>query len=1058
MNLSQLSIKRPIFVTCIILLMLVTGYMSLKRLGVDLFPDVTFPVVVVNIPYPGAGPAEIETLVSKVLEDELSSLPGLKSLRSINQEGTSTIVAEFKLEVDIKYAEQQVRDKVGAAKSKLPREVKEAVILRVDPSNQPILTVTFTAPLKPSELFDLADQNLKARLQQVPNVGRVEIIGGRKREIRVELDRQKLNAHKISVTQVAERLNASGQNIPAGKVTTGAKDTVFRTLGEFRSIQEIEQKVVSFFGNEVPIPLSQLGRVNDTLEEEKSRAYMNGAPSLFLVVYKQSGTNTIEVVDQVRAQVRQIEQGLFARIYTDEPQNPSGGALIGAHFLHPPQLTVVTDLSRYIRANVADVKESIVIGIILTIIVVYFFLGNLRSTLITTLALPNCLLGAFLFMGIADFTINMMTLLALSLSVGLLVDDAIVVRENIFRHYEMGKSPAQAALEGTKEVTLAVIATTLTVMAVFGPIAFIQGIVGQFFKEFGLTICFAMAISLFDALTIAPMLSAYLFSGLHSPAKKRSILRRFLTLPVRLFDRFQDLLERGYVLLLRATLRVSWLVLLIGLGIFVFSLFILTKVPATFLPPQDDGEFAIELDLPPGTSLQGMADFALKVDQIVRANREVKNSVLTVGNIQGEVNVASFYVELIPHRQRNLNTSQVKQKVRDQLKEFSHANPKVKDFDAVGGGERPFTLFLMGDDQGELERFSKQVLEKIKNHPSLKDVDLNFRPGKPEIQVQIDDRKAQSLGVSTVLVGAELRAQMEGVTPALFREKGLEYDIRVRLQEGDRDLRSGFLKTYIPNINQTLIQLKEVASLAEKTGPSKIFRLNRGRYVEVSADLNPTGPGMGQALQDLNKLFAGELKPPAGIKPLFRGQAENFQELIGNMLLAAFLGGLFIYLVLASLYESFITPFTIMLVLPLAACGAFFALYLTGQYLDIFSMIGCILLLGVATKNSIILVDYINQQIEAGMSRKEAILLAGKTRLRPILMTSFALIAGMVPVAIGLNEASRQRVSMGISVIGGLISSTLLTLIVIPAAFGYIDRFRLFVLRLFRRGQPAVSD
>ncbi|MFA6236714.1 MAG: efflux RND transporter permease subunit [Bacteriovorax sp.] len=1031
MNLASLAIKRPVFITCIVIVILVVGLLSLKKLPVDLFPNVTFPIVTVTTVYPGAGPEEVETLVSKVYEEELSNVPGLKKLSSQNLENVSVIIAEFSLSTDIKYAEQQIRDKVSAARKKLPTDIDEPVIRKLDPADQPIITIAVQSDLPDGELYQVVDKKIKPLFEQVSQVGLVSIIGGRKREIKVELDRNKLKSHEISASQVASRLKISGQNIPAGKVSSNTQDSVFRTLGEYKTIKEIESTIVNFIGNDIPVTIKDVGSVVDSLEERKGYGYFNGKKAILLSIYKQSGSNTIGVADAVKKKAEKINETL---------KNEK----------NPIQLQVVRDGARQIKANVDDVYETIVFGVILTIVVVYFFLGSGRSTIITGLALPNSLLGAFILLAAAGFTVNIMTLLALSLAVGLLIDDAIVVRENIFRHIEMGEDPINAAIKGTNEVTLAVIATTLTVIAVFGPIAFLDGIVGQFFKEFGLTVCFALAISLFDALTMAPMLSAYFAGNIdkHGPGHVKTKVGFYdHTFGAMLdqFNTFQNWLEEKYVSILKFTLRRPFIILLSAVAIFLVSFVALKTIPKTFLPPQDAGEFLVSVDLKPGTSLEGMNKIATEVEALIRKNKEVKNTVLTVGDINGQPEKASIFVNLVPSKERKgLTTSKFKEVIRGQLKPYAFANPAVKDYDAVGGGQRPFNVNIVGDDMKEIEKYSALLFEKLKHHPALKDVDSTNRPGKPEFQIVPDRSKAEKLGVSTTLMGSELRTMIEGTNAAVFREQGEEYDIRVRLQEDQRDLKKGYAETYVPNINNSLIKLSSMTTPFETTGPANINRQDRGRYIQISADIAPDGPGMGGAIADINRLLKEEIKLPPNMRYQFVGQAENFQELMANMLVAGGLGIMFIYFVLASLYESFVTPLTIMLVLPLAMCGAFYALALTGASLNLFSMIGCIMLLGVATKNSILLVDYANQQVQLGLSLADAIIASGKARLRPILMTSFALIAGMIPLAIGLNEASRQRTAMGIAVIGGLISSTLLTLVVIPAAYTYIEKFRVW--------------
>ncbi len=1056
MNLADLAIKRPIFVTCLVLVSLVAGLMSITRLGVDLFPDVTFPVVTVTIAYPGAGPAEVETLISKPIEDELSTLSGIKKLSSINNEGVATIIAEFVLEADIKDSEQQVRDRLSIVKRLLPTEAKEPVVRRIDPSDQPILELALDADLPPAKLFDLADDKIKPKLEQVEKVGLVTITGGRKREIQIQLDREKLKARELSVTAIAARLEGSGQDIPSGKKSQGEKETIFRTLGQFTSIDDIKKMVVNFFGNDIPVRVEDVGVVSDTLVDEATKSFVNGKKSLFIKAFKQSGSNTIAVVDALKKKIVVINKQL---------ENQPGH----------PKLILVRDGSAWVRANVDDVRESIFLGVLLAVFVVYLFLANGRSTIITGLALPNSLIGAFILMAMAGFTINIMTLLALSLSVGLLIDDAIVVRENIFRHIELGMKPKDAALFGTNEVRLAVIATSLTVIAVFGPLGFLKGVVGQFFKQFGLTICFAMVISLFDALTIAPMLSAY-FAGIthgdSGPKPKPDgffwgtlwvigrvydktlgiVWDRTIGAALRAFARFQDWLEVKYEVVMKFCLKYPLVVLGSSLAVFFLTMSLAKYVPSTFLPAQDAGEFAIGLDLPPGTNLDKMAEVTKKVDEIVRKNPEVAVSAVEVGDEDAGANTAAFYIQLVPAKQRKMNTSQVKQKIRDQLVPYAYANPAVKDYDAVSGGERPFNLDFFGSDQKKLEEFSLKFLARLKKYQGLKDVDVNFRPGKPEFQIRPDKTKAQALGMSTVLIGSELRAQVEGALPAKYREDGLEYDVRVRLQEDQRNLKESFAKTYVPNLNGSLVRLSSVATPFSTEGPSKITRQDRNRMVQISGDISP-GAGLGNIVDDLTKLLNEdpELKIPEAVTFAFVGQAENFKELADNMVFAMGAGVLFIFFVLSSLYESFVTPFTIMLALPLAICGSFVGLYLSHESLNIFSMIGIVMLLGVATKNSILLVDYANQLIQGGMSRSDAIIHAGKTRLRPILMTTMALIAGTIPIAIGLNEASRQRTSMGYAIIGGLVSSTILTLVVVPASFSYIDRFRLWSQGILKR-------
>ena len=1039
MNLANLSIKRPVFISCAFFLMLIVGVLSFQKLGVDLFPNVTFPVIGVTTTYPGAGPLEIETLISKPIEDSLSGLSGIKSLKSINKESISQVIIEFTLETDLQYAEQQVRDRLTTARAKLPEDADEYVIQSFDPADQPILSLSVKADLKPAEMYDLADQTLRPLIEQVKDVGVVQVVGGRKREIQVLLNQDQLTRKQISATQVVNQLGIAGKNVPGGKLESGGKESTIRSMGEFQTLQDISKTLVNFFGNEQPIQVRDIANVNDGLEEEKTRMFINGEPALTLQVYRRSGSNTIAVVKAVKKRVEKIN--------TDY-----------AHQFKDFKLGIVRDDSKPIYANVIDVTESISLGIILTVVVVFLFLGNIRSTIITGVALPNSLLGTFILMAVAGFTINIMTLLAMSLAVGLLIDDAIVVRENIFRHIELGEKPVVAAEKGTREVTLAVVATTMVVISVFGPIAFLKGIVGQFFKEFGLTICFAMLISLLDALTMAPMLSAYFAGNLH--AKPKTFIGRWINSAFALLDRFHTGTENFYERMIHVTLRRPLLTLFSALIIFIASFFALSSVPMTFLPAADVGEFVVKLDLPAGTDLDSMSKLAQSLDEDIRKNKEVRITLVAVGGANGESNEASVYVDMVPYEQRkHMNTSQFREIVRELSKKYAQANPRIMDVGAFGE-EQPFNLNIVGTDLEQISGVAKQILDKIKNHPDLKDVDMSYRAGKPEFRIVPDPARAKLLGINSTIIGQEMRTLVEGTVPAVFRENGKEYDIRVRLQDDQKNIRDRFNLIYVPNINGRMVKLSDVSKPVEIDGPSTINRQDRGRYIQISAGMNPDGKGgLGQVIKDIDTMFkSGEVKLPQGVKYEYWGQAQDFQDLLNNMLVALILAILFIYLVLASLYESFITPFTIMLVLPLAVCGAFYALAIVHSSFDIFSIIGCILLLGIATKNSILLVDYTSHLMKEGMPMNEAIVKAGRTRLRPILMTSIALIAGMLPVAIGLNEASRQRTSMGISIIGGLISSTFLSLLVVPASYAYMERFRAWISRVFNKVSTTKLD
>jgi HAE1 family hydrophobic/amphiphilic exporter-1 len=1055
MNLARLSIKRPTFITAIIVVILIVGTIFMQRLPVDMFPDVNFPFVGVTTVYPGAGPREMETLVSKLIEEQISSISGLKNVTSISQDGLSIVYGEFSLETDPKYAEQQVKDKITLIRNQLPKDIEEPVVRRYDPADSPVMQITLSANLPPAKLYDLADNTVRTGFEQVPNVSKVNIIGGSKREIHVDLDRYKLKDYESSVTMVASHIGANSQNIPIGKVARTANELSFRSLGEFRAIRQIQDVVVSFFGNDIPVSISNVGTVSDGLEEEKTRGYFNGSAALILEVYKQSGSNTVEVSDNLLKRIGKLNAAI---------SNADG----------KPHLQMVRDNARPIRVNLTDVKQTILEGILLAILVVYLFLGNIRSTFITVIALPNSLIGAFIFMGLAGFSVNMMTLMALSLAVGLLIDDAIVVRENIFRHMEEGMPAKEAAQKGTDEVALAVVATTMTVIAVFLPVGFLQGMIGQFFKQFGLTIVFAMVISLFDALTTAPMLSAYLIGKVRSkkavadqeqetPAAMPAVrpdsgfLLMALHWPADLFEKFQQLLERIYEKMMRFALNHKILVLCSAFLIFVGSLALVKGIPKTFFPASEFGEFYIKLEAAPGISLGQMDRDTVQIEQMLRSDREVETVLRTVGDENGENNVARLNVKLVPRENRKHTTGQYKEYIREKLKPYETAmHPSINDYSMGGGDEKPFAVLIKGDDLDQLAATAGEVVTKFKTIPGLVDVDTEYRPGKPEFQVKMDPLRLERLGVQSVAAGMELRGMVEGMTPAKYRENGLEYDIRVRLKEDQRDLSAEFDRLYVPNVNMQLVKLRNVADPVQTTGPSKIYRRNRARYVMVGGNLGLKG-AIGDITGQAKKILS-EMKLPAGITYEFVGESEDMVDLFKNIIIALVLSVIFIFLVLASLYESIIVPLTIMIALPLAIVGGLIALFITGNSINMFTMIGFIMLLGLVTKNSILLVDYTQKLLRKGMSHNDALIKAGLTRLRPILMTTFALIAGMLPLALGLSEVGKFRSSMGVAIIGGLISSTLLTLVVIPAVFEYIDTFRRWTRRLLRRPELREID
>jgi HAE1 family hydrophobic/amphiphilic exporter-1 len=1032
MNLATLSIKRPIFITSIVIIMMTLGIFAYRYIGVDMYPDVTEPGLMITTTYPGAAPEEIEALISKPLEDEMSSLAGLKRLTSQNYEGLSFIIAEFNMGTDIKYQVQRTVEIVSKVRSKLPDGVEDPRVEPFSTSSLPVMKLALSGDLPPAVLYDTAYDEIKPMIEQVDNVASVTLIGGTRREIQVELDRQLLNQYGVSALTVADQLKSTGMNMPVGKHESGNSETVFRTVGNFENLRQIENSVVLFSGDVASgVSVKKLGAVRDGVEDEQEIAYIykgsaagssKGSTTrcILLDVYKQSSTNTVQVSDRLLKRIDVVNQKLKGR---------EGN----------PRISLVYDNAKFIRLNLGDVKVTMLIGIILAIVVVYLFLGNIRSTIITGIAIPNSILGAFLLMYVSGFTINILTLLALSLTVGLLVDDAIVVRENIFRKLQSGLDAKRAAEEGTSQVMLAVIATSLTVIAVFLPIGFMKGTIGQYFKQFGLTVVFAMMVSLFDALTVAPFLSAY-FAG--SGEKAKNVV-------VRSFDRLQNLLDRIYGRTINFAVIHPVLTILFAVFVFFSGIFVASKVQSTFMPGTDDAEYQITLKLPEGTSLSGTKGVVQKIEEKIRNIKELDFMAIEIGSSRGESNVATLNVFMVPHGKRVRSADQIRDELRELVKEFENARPSVNAYNMWGGDWKPFILNISSDNLESLNEYASKVVPRLKAISDLTEVEVKGEGGKPEYQIRFDTDRMQSLGVTTAMAGSELRYHVAGGVVGKLHQNGKEYDIRMRLRPDQRNLRAAYNEARVPNMNGRLIPLSAIAAGKEHIGPTQILRQDRARTVQIMANFSVNGSA-GNAMKKAQAILDKDVPLPKGFTYSFWGDAEALQQTVEGILLAFALSIIFIYLILSSLYESFISPVTILLAIPPALSGAFFALFITHEMMNLFSMIGIILLLGLVTKNSILLVDYAVAGVNRGLSRREAIRTAGVRRLRPILMTTFAMIAGTIPVAFGIGGGGKQQASMGIAILGGLIISTLVTLIVVPAVFEYVDRFREFVEHFFR--------
>jgi HAE1 family hydrophobic/amphiphilic exporter-1 len=1027
MFLPNLAIRRPVFIVMQVLAVLILGILSYTRIGIDLMPDVQFPFLGVSTIYPGASAQEMENLVTKPLEEALSSVNGLKNIYSTSGEGFSFVSLEYELDTKIRDADADARQKISEVRSKLPDDAEEPTVLRFDPASSPIMVFVLSGNLPLDSLRELADKKVKTKMEQVKGVASVDLAGGLEREVWVELDYNKLASLKISPQQIINSLALENLNVPGGRINQSKREITLRTVGEFKNIEEIK-KVVVTNREGIPIYLNDIATVRDTLKEQTRIAKLNGKPSVSFIVRKQSGTNTVKVCDALKEAVGKVEKELSSGI----------------------SIEIASDQSKFIKMSVKDTMRTLYLGAFFATLVILIFLGNFRSTIIAALAIPSSILAAFMLMYAFGFTLNMMTLMALSLAVGILIDDAIVVRENIYRHLEEGMDPEEAASFGTSEVGLAVMATTFTLVAVFVPVGYLGGIVGKFFKAFAFTIVFAILYSLWDSFTMAPMLSAKFLTKKENKNPHSESLMKKLFSPI---EKFYQAILQGYKKILNWSLHHKIIVLSSATILFLLSLGLTAFIGKEFMTTVDRDEFRITLETPVGASLSVTEKIVSKIENyLLTSNKDVKIVFSTTGGGQSsfsqaqQSNYAEVYVSLVSKKERKKTTEDTERKVREILKDYPGVTSKVMfvgSFEAES--QQPLELWIKGPDIDILDRLSERVLEITKNIPGVVDADRTVRTGKPELRVIVNRDKASQLGLSTGMIASTLRVFVNGEVATKLRQGEKEIDIRVILSPEQRN--------NLPNISSLelltplgeTVPLKSVAQVMEDTGPTEISRYNRERIAMVTANVVKERP-LGDIIKELNTKLP-KLSVPLGYKIEIKGYAEMMTEMFSNMLLALGLAIFFIYVVLASQFNSFLHPFTIMLALPLAVVGALLAVFLFGFRLNMMTMIGIFLLLGIVNKNSILLIDYTITLRKRGMDRLQALLTAGPIRFRPIVMTSAAMIMGMLPIALGIGEAASFRQVMGVTVIGGLITSTLLTLIVVPISYTIIDDIENFLKR-----------
>ena len=1050
---TQVSLRNPVFATMVMLAFVVMGLFSIQRLQVDQFPSIDFPVVVVTTEYPGAAPEIVETEVTQKVEESVNTIAGINALTSRSYEGQSVVIIEFGLHMQGRKAAEDVREKIALLKPSLRAEVKEPKVLRFDPAARAIWSVavlpdatTGKAP-GAAELTQWAEQTFKKRLENVRGVGSVTLVGGSRRAINIELDARAMEAMGITADQVVAAVRTENQDAPLGTLRTRDQERVVQVQARMDNPQDFGQIIVARRGG-LPVRLSQVARVVDSTVEQENLALYNGERTLLLQVQKTQDENTIAVVDGLQKALKEAQASL-----------PAG-----------MKLQEIQDGSRPIRVGVNNVRQTLIEGAFLTVLIVFLFLNSWRSTIITGLTLPIALVGTFMVMNLFGFTINMITLMALSLCVGLLIDDAIVVRENIVRHLQMGKTPYNAAMDGTSEIGLAVLATTLSIVAVFVPIGFMEGIIGKFFHEFGITVAAAILISMFVSFTLDPMLSSIWHDpAVHAHSGPDGTGHAASTAPTSLYDktigrvtgwidRVQDDLSDTYQHVLAWALNHKLATVGMALVVFVASVAMVPLLGTEFVPKADFSETSLTFNTPAGSSLETTEAKARQVETIVREFPEVRFTLTTIntGNAQGKI-YASIYIRLVDRNSRTLSADQMSAKLRERLRTVGGITvTHVGLLDAVGGNKQ-VEFSLQGPDLQELERLSREVMNKVRPISGLVDLDSSVKPNKPTVELHMKSDAASDLGVGVNSLAGALRTLVAGQTVGNWRAADDQtYDVIVRLGAADRQTPQDLARMPLVVGTQAdgsarVVRVGQVANVVEATGASQINRRSLAR--EVSINANVYARSAGEVSADIRKTLDAMAFPP-GYRYQFGGSTKNMQESFGYAVSALAMAIIFIYMILASQFKSFLQPLALMTSLPLTLIGVVLALLMFQSSMSMFSVIGVIMLMGLVTKNAILLVDFAIRAREGtpdhpAMDRTDALLMAAKVRLRPILMTTLAMVFGMVPLAFALSEGSEQRAPMGQAVIGGVITSSVLTLVVVPVVYCYMDDLAQWLRRRF---------
>lgn len=1051
MKLADISIRRPVMMTMVIMTFVVIGLFSLSRLGIDLMPEIDFPFVVVSVIYPGAGPEEMETQVAEPIEEEVSAIGGIKHVTSISQEGLALGILEFDLEMNVDLVAIDVKDKIDGIRYKLPEDILDPVIQKFDVGAMPIINLAVSSPRSLDETYKLADEIVKAGLSRVHGLAEIELTGGLEREIQVNLSRRKLRAYNLSPQVVTAFISAGNLNIPAGRLTEGRKEITVRLAGEFNDLDELRNIRIPLEEGKY-VRLKELGWIDDSFKEQRDRARFNGESSVGLSLIKRSDANTVEVANDIFREIEKIKLELPDDV----------------------QLDVARNLSDFIKDMVDDVFGNMIIGVLLTILVLYLFLHSIPLTVIAAVSMPTSIIATFILVDFAGFSLNMMSLMGLAISIGILVANSIVVLENIQRYKGKGLSDKEASSKGTGEIAIAVAASTLTNVVVFTPMAFMSGIVGQFFKQFGLTVAFATMFSLLISFTLTPMMashrirrgfylffvSAILFGvykllGTDSAlfillvmllaviAHMYGLLRRL----VKTWDRFYDSLAEGYRSSLVWILKHRFFVLLIVFMLLIGSLSLLGFgfIGSEFFPKTDEGAFTVSIEMPVGTTLDETDRVVKDVEYIVMQQEYVKSVYATTGKSEGGfigagsgIHMGIVIVQMVDADLRPLCTSEFIEDLRPLLIDLPGAELTIKETSSMGGGggESDLQIEITGYDMDYLNSIADSIMTYMDGLGGLVNIKSSWELGKPELKLTPRRDRLSDHGLSPGAVGMTLRSLLEGEVASKYREGGDEYDIRVQLDKAEVERAADVGDIYIQAGDEQVL-LNEVVDIEYSEGPTAIYHKDKQRMVTVMADISQGT--LGEKVRSLREYSENlELKP--GYKVFFGGEVEHMEEAFAELFKALILAIILTYMLLAAILESYKHPFTIMLTLPLGLIGILLALFITDNTISILSLMAVVMLVGIVVNNGILLIDYINLLRREGYKLDAAIIEACPVRLRPIIMTNLATMLGMLPLAFGMGAGGEMRAPMAIVAIGGLMTSAVFTLFIIPIIYRTFER------------------